>query len=73
MTDMLRRTRSIWAALILCTLTSTGCVTGLIYTHTTVPLDTDFSNTPVYSGGRGDSWKTLVIPIITTDYQVRFD
>ncbi len=70
---MLRRARSTFAVLILCLLTMTGCVSGAIYSHTTVPLDTDFDHTPAHNGERGDSWKTLVVPLIGLGGQVRFD
>jgi len=39
-----------------------GCVSGLIYTHVTTPLDLDLNNTPVFTGrqqaGKGDT-KTI--------------
>ncbi len=52
---------------------STGCLNGAIYSNTTVPLDTDFDDTPVHDGGRGDSWKTLVIPIFYQGATVQID
>lgn len=71
----MRRTRTagIAAAIALLLVTSTGCVNGAIYSHTTQPLDTDFDDTPVHPGGRGGSWKTLVIPIFYYGAQVQFD
>ncbi len=38
-----------------------GCVSGLIYTHVTTPLDVNLNNTPVFTGrrqtGKGDTKK----------------
>jgi hypothetical protein len=42
-----------------------GCMTGIIYTHTVVPLTTNFHNTPVFTGklNEGESdVKDLRIP-----------
>ena len=59
--------------LVLCLFGTTGCVGGLIYSHTTIPLDTDLHRTPVHGGGRVESWKTLVIPLFYVDGQIEFD
>lgn len=59
--------------LVLSLIMLTGCVSGEIYSHTTRPLDVDFNNTPVHDGRRGESWKTLVIPIYYQDAFLRFD
>ena len=42
---------------------STGCFGGAFYTHTTVPVDVNFKDTPRKPEHRGESWKTLVIPL----------
>jgi hypothetical protein len=47
---------------LLALLGSTGCVSGLIYHHVTVPLDTNFDATPAHTGDRGRSQKRVVIP-----------
>lgn len=64
---------SVFIGVVLLLATQTGCVSGMIYSHTTRPLDVDFNNTPVHTGDRGDAWKTLVIPLIFVDGQVQFD
>lgn len=58
---------------VLSLLMLTGCLNGAIYSHTTEPLDVDFNNTPVHDGRKGDSWKTLVIPIYYQGASVRID
>jgi hypothetical protein len=65
-------------ALALLSLSWAGCLTGGIYEHTTRPLDTNFNETPSHLGdtrgeSRGDSWKTLVIPLIVVPGDLRFD
>ena len=49
--------------LAVCLVGATGCLSGGIYTHVTKPLDVNLNHTPVHDGGRGESWKTLRIPI----------
>ncbi len=61
------------AATLVLAVSSTGCLNGAIYTHTTQPLDTDFADTPVHEGGRGDSWKSLVIPLFYYPGALQFD
>ena len=50
--------------LALTLLLTCGCLTGLIYTNTTVPLDRNFDRTPVYSGS-GGKVRHIHIPIPT--------
>ncbi len=47
-------------------LLATGCLSGAIYTHVTVPLDVDLGRTPVHRAEARDSWNTL-------QYYVRLD
>lgn len=72
-----RRAAGAWAGLGLLACLTTGCVGGLIYEHTTRPLDVDFDATPSRLGapptpGPRDSWRTLVLPLPTTP-EPRFD
>ena len=69
---MTSRVRQAAVAMVLSLLVLTGCVNGAIYTHTTEPLDVDFNDTPVHTGGRGESWKTLVIPIFYQGARLEF-
>ncbi|MCP4039877.1 MAG: hypothetical protein GY733_23230 [bacterium] len=55
---------------VCCAFGATGCMSGAIYSHTTVPLDTDFDNTPVHDGGHGSSWKRIVIPLFYVQGEV---
>ena len=57
---------------------TTGCLSGALYHHTTEPLDVNFNETPSGLGdargeARGDSWKTVVIPLVFVAGQIRFD
>jgi len=64
-----RRTLLAACMLIVC-LGSTGC----IYSHTVMPLDVNFNQTPVYQGRKGDdSWNTLRIPLIVVPAYVQID
>ena len=72
---MLRRKIARCATLLglaVCLVGATGCLSGGIYTHVTKPLDVNLNHTPVHDGGRGDSWKTLRIPI-TSGLFIQFD
>jgi TRL (tRNA-associated locus)-like protein len=40
-------------------LSSGGCITGLIYSHVTVPLDVNLDRTPVREESSRESWNTL--------------
>ena len=68
---MLRRIFATTLALAALILVSSGCVSGAIYSHTTVPLDVNFEGAPQKPDHRGPSWKTLVIPAVVTN--LRFD
>jgi hypothetical protein len=57
---------------------TTGCLSGGIYQHTTQPVDVNFNETPSGLGdargeARGDSWKTLVIPLVVVAGRLQFD
>ena len=57
------------AGLIAC-LGSTGC----IYSHTVMPLDVNFNETPVHPGRKtDDSWNTLRIPLVWVPGYVQID
>lgn len=45
-----------------------ACVSGAIYSHVTVPLDTNFDATPVLTESARESWKTFQY-----SYYVRVD
>ena len=51
---------------LLAPLVATGCLSGAIYTHTTVPLDVNLEATPVYDERARGAWNTL-------NYYVRVD
>jgi hypothetical protein len=55
----------LWA-IVATTVMFVGCATGAIYTHTTVPLDTNFDRTPVFQKEADDSVNTL-------QYYIRVD
>jgi hypothetical protein len=57
--------RSAWVigSLAAVLISSSGCLTGAIYTHTTVPLDVNLEDTPQKPERRGGSWKTIMIPL----------
>jgi hypothetical protein len=47
-------------ALLVLATALTGCVSGLIYTHVTVPLDVNLDRTPVHDDyAREESWNTI--------------
>jgi len=57
---------------------TTGCLSGAVYHHTTEPLDVNFNETPSVLGdargeARGDSWKSVVIPLVGLAGQIQFD
>jgi hypothetical protein len=63
------------AVAIACT---TGCLSGGIYQHTTEPFDVNFNETPsgldeTRGAARGESWKTLVIPLLVVAGRIQFD
>ncbi|HEB89428.1 MAG TPA: hypothetical protein ENI85_07645 [Deltaproteobacteria bacterium] len=68
---MRRRIFVMAVALVTLVLVGSGCVSGAIYSHTTVPLDVNFEGAPRASDHRGPSWKTLSIPIYYG--RLRFD
>jgi hypothetical protein len=45
--------------LALVVLVTPGCLTGLIYTRVTVPLDVNLDETPVHRESDSDSWNTI--------------
>jgi hypothetical protein len=47
------------AALALVALVCPGCLTGLIYSRVTVPLDVNLDETPVQSDYAHESWNTI--------------
>lgn len=64
-----RSIAAIALAAALCLAAGTGCVTGLVYEHTTRPLDLNLQNDPARldddrGEARGDSVKRLVIPTV---------
>ena len=67
---MMGRTIAV-AVLLVVTMGLSGCLSGAIYTHTTVPLDVNLEGAPAHPGHRGGSWKTLVIPLYVAN--PRFD
>ena len=68
---MARRIFATIVALSALILVSSGCVSGAIYSHTTVPLDVNFESAPQKTDHRGPSWKTLAIPVYYG--RLRFD
>ncbi len=68
---MLRRIFVTAVALATLILVGSGCVSGAIYSHTTVPLDVNFEGVPQKPDHRGPSWKTLSIPVYYG--RLRFD
>ena len=54
-----------------------GCLSGAIYEHVTVPLDTNFDRTPSPAGPPVEvpvrrSWKTLAIPLVVVAGRLEF-
>ena len=70
---MRRRIFATTVALATLILVSSGCVSGAIYSHTTVPLDVNFEGAPQKPDHRGPSWKTLTIPVFYYGGRLRFD
>jgi len=65
------------ACAALCALLASGCMTGLVYTHTVRPLDLDLHDTPARleqkTARPSDSWKSLRIPFVPYAGDLRFD
>jgi hypothetical protein len=70
--------RGVAVVFIACSLISTGCISGAVYTNTTMPIDVNFDETPSHRDSRrgdlrGSSWKTLVIPLVVAQGQLQID
>ncbi len=58
--------------LVLTLLLTCGCLRGILYTNTTVPLDRNFDRTPVYSGKSGKV-RHIHIPIPSFRIDILWD
>lgn len=63
-----RRSRIVPACTLVLALLLGGCASGLLYTRTTFPLDTDFADTPSRIDREAppepsEGWKTITIPV----------
>jgi len=50
-------------ALLAIAIGSSGCVGGLLYSQTTLPLDVNLEGAPYAQGRQAGSWKTVDIPV----------